>query len=340
MSHLIKIAAFFLLSLPASAELLPLFTEINLPDGRKENLQVAVDQIRELAFQFSDAINQGEHFAVNNLIEEYQKTLVQLNPEIAGNLPSSIYKGVLEQSHSFIISRATKSYRDTFLFLIYHAENWGAELPQELPKWNDDIIVHSVSFEAETLKFTAYNIDKEIHQLHDKNRAFDVILNILHVYQFRYYYVDDKLSLGNKFSQLLKDLTYNYSLDKDRENKILQLSYTMKDPKILAWYKTAKIQLNVPLQRGPSLFCFNTLGMLSQYKDDSSSITKENIKDRVRQFLNFGASFKASCGTQRLDTQLIDLKNQHRSLEIIIEELLSLSEDFSSSSRKIHLNQI
>lgn len=311
-------------SLSLNAETLPLFTDINLPNSSKGNIQEAINQLLSITEDHHNAIEAGTAHEAAFYFSEYHSALIGSNQSIAAQLPDSIYSELLLQFHKKISSISTQSYIYTYAFLTFQAKSFGAELPEDHKKWNDDILIRGLSYLADNKNINAYNIYFYLNNLNDKSRKFELILNVLFVYQVQFRYEENHTALGAKFSELLKMLLDEVEIGPEEEDDLLDLSFNLNDARILKWYKKAKIPFNFSLGEKPSIFCYSVIGLLQRHMDTPEYVTEEDVLKRIEAFMSYGANLNASCDTSNLKSTLDRWSFNQNDLLPIVNKIYTL----------------
>ena len=214
---------------------LPLFQKMLLPDGNEARLQDVVDHLREISLGYQEYFEASNEINSYKYFEEYKNALIEANPAIAPQIPESVFHPLLEQTKDHIKSKSTRSYIQSYQFLIYQALRWGASLPKDIELWEDEVLITGISFLAEKEKISVINLSFYLRSLHDPKRKFELLLNILYVYQFKYTYSKNKAELGYKFKELLAFLLKTTKWTEKKENEFLELSFANSDGSIFQW---------------------------------------------------------------------------------------------------------
>lgn len=309
-----------------NAENLPIFSQINLPNGSKGNIQDAIDQLMAITEKYQEEIETGTEFEASSHFKEYHAALKSSNEDIAAQLPDSIYQPLLKQAYETWYQRSTTSYINTYSFLIFNSKSFGAHLPEEIKDWQDDLTIRGISFIAENKNITAYNIDFYKNSLNNPERAFDLFLSVIFVYQVQYTYEENKEALGAKFSELLARVFKEIKIKDQQEQALLELSFNLNNMGILKWYKQAKVPFNFSLNAGPSIFCYSVLGLLQRHLETPEYVNEELVLEKINAFASYGANLNASCDLESLKTSLDRLVLNTPALLPIVQKIFMIFE--------------
>ncbi|MEC9282487.1 MAG: hypothetical protein VX642_07230 [Bdellovibrionota bacterium] len=299
-----------------------LFTEVKLPDGSKAPLNSVIKHFIKVVNSNKEDLNQSRDFEIGQYFKEYHRALFKSNPDIQGELPNSIYQDLIPRFYSLAVGAGDDDYFSRFNFILYQAEKIGVDMKAEFSQMRDQLLLLGMTYRLRNEDVSAYNISNLIQLLDDKTKGFDLIVASLDFYQFNIQYAERPEEMGYRFSELFELLLRKYSLNLDREHKILSMALSINDSKIMPWYRKAKVDLNFPLYQSNSIFCYYTLVNLQRHLEMPEFFTKEQIFHGIKIFLSFGASFDALCSRGSLRDNLSELKTKYKTP--LIEELLRL----------------
>jgi len=307
----------------ASADI-SLISEINLPDGSKAPLDNVIKHFIKVVNKNKESLNKSKDFEIGQYFKEYHRALFQSNPDIQGELPNSIYKELIPRYYNLAVGAGDEDYFSRFNFLLYQAEKLGVDILPEFHDMKDHLLLSGMTFRLRVEDVSAYNINNLIQLLSDKEKGFDLIIASLDYYQFNIQYAKNPEEMGYRFSELFQFLLRKYSLDIEREHKILSMSLSVNDPKIMPWYRKAKVDLNFPLYKSTSIFCYYTLVSLQRHIEMPYFFTKEQVFEGIKIFLSFGANFEALCVRGSLRENLIEAQAKDKAYAPLIDEVFRL----------------
>lgn len=306
---------------------IPLITEINLPDGTKAPLNAVVKHFIKVINKQKNNLANSQDYEIGQYFKEYHRALFQSNPDIRGELPNSIYQNLIPRYYSLALGAGDQDYFDRFNYLLFQAEKIGVDMKEEFQQMKDQLLLLGMTYRLRDRDVSAYNIDNLIRLLNDKEKGFDLILTSLDFYQFNIQYSTEPETMGYRFSELFEYLFRRYPLDSEREHKILSMALSINDPKIMPWYRKAKVDLNFPLYQNSSIFCYYTLVNLQRHIEMPNFFTKQQVFDGIKIFLRFGANFEAICGRGSLRDNLSELQSKGEKYKTLINDLLKLERE-------------